>query len=198
MYKTITKIIQNEIIIKNSKFITVLYPVTTKKEVQSILNEVNAEHISANHNCYAYILNEQMVQKYSDDGEPHKTAGYPILNSLLQNGLDDVLCVVTRYFGGIKLGSGGLIRAYGKSATEAIQKADLKNKVYLEHYELTFTYEYIKNIDHLLQKMEVKVKNKHFYDFVVYEIELQKSRQDALSQLQILTKKSIIIEKKNK
>lgn len=110
---------KNEIIIKNSKFITLTYHINEIENVKIILDNIKKEYKKATHYCYAYKVNN--LEKAYDDGEPKGTAGLPILNVLNKNGLNNVLCIVIRYFGGTKLGHGGLIRAYTKSASESVK-----------------------------------------------------------------------------
>ena len=114
--------IENEIIIKKSKFITKLYKIDKVNEVENILNELKKEHKKATHYCFAYKINGQ--EKAFDDGEPNHTAGLPILNIIHIKNLDNILIVVIRYFGGVKLGAGPLTRAYSKSASEIIKKLE--------------------------------------------------------------------------
>ncbi|MCU0104349.1 YigZ family protein [Acholeplasma vituli] len=117
--------VTNEIIIDKSRFIGQLYPVSSISEINQILDEVRKRHREANHNCYAYIIQEGQEMKASDDKEPAKTAGIPILEVLKHHQLTNVLCIITRYFGGIKLGAGGLIRAYSGATAEVIKQATL-------------------------------------------------------------------------
>ena len=112
--------IENEIIIKKSKFITKYYNIENIKEVDNIINELKKEYKKATHFCFAYSINGQ--EKAFDDGEPSHTAGLPILNVIHMKNLNNVLIVVIRYFGGVKLGAGPLTRAYSKSASEIIKK----------------------------------------------------------------------------
>ncbi len=119
--QTILKKVDNVMVIEKSRFITLLYPVHTRNEVLEILEEVKQEYANATHYCYAYIIDGDV--RASDDGEPSKTAGAPILNVLVQQDLNHILCVVIRYFGGIKLGAGGLVRAYSNSCSEAFEKS---------------------------------------------------------------------------
>ena len=112
--------IENEIIIKKSKFITKYYNIENIKEVDNIINELKKEYKKATHICYAYSINGK--EKAVDDGEPSHTAGLPILNVIHMKNLNNVLIVVIRYFGGVKLGAGPLTRAYSKSASEIIKK----------------------------------------------------------------------------
>ncbi len=122
--KTIEKNLENEMIIKNSRFITNIYKVYDKKEVDSYLDKVKEQYPKANHYCYAYKIQNQT--KSSDDKEPTGTAGAPILNVIEKEDLNNILVITTRYFGGIKLGAGGLIRAYTKSVTETLKQATYK------------------------------------------------------------------------
>lgn len=120
-YKTIGNGKETEIIIQKSRFIAHAKRAETEKEALEFIDSIKAKHKSANHNCSAYMIGEHdSIQKANDDGEPSGTAGVPMLEVLKKQGLKDTVVVVTRYFGGIKLGGGGLIRAYGKATTEAI------------------------------------------------------------------------------
>lgn len=124
--KKIKDSLENTIIINKSEFITHIYRVDNIDEINLILDNTRKKYYDATHNCYAYILGDnQDIQKQSDDGEPSKTAGFPMLDVLKKNELTNVLAITTRYFGGILLGAGGLVRAYSSSVSEA-----LKNAVY--------------------------------------------------------------------
>ena len=126
MLKTIKQNVQAEIIEKKSKFIANLIYVQTQEQAEEELNKIRKEYYDAKHNCFAYRITTQagIINKSSDDGEPSKTAGAPILNIITKNELTNVLVVVTRYFGGILLGTGGLVRAYSQSTQEAIKRAE--------------------------------------------------------------------------
>ena len=114
---------ENEIVIEKSRFITRIFRVNDIDMVNSILEEIRKKHYDATHNCYAYILGDnQEIQKCSDDGEPQKTAGFPMMDVLKKNNLTNVLVIVTRYFGGILLGAGGLVRAYSDSVAQVLKK----------------------------------------------------------------------------
>ena len=112
--------IENTYIIKKSKFLTKLYKVNSIKEIDDILNNLKSEYSDSTHICYAYIINSK--EKCFDDGEPSGTAGMPILNILKKNNISNILAVVIRYFGGIKLGAGGLTRAYSNSVSDTSKK----------------------------------------------------------------------------
>ncbi len=121
-YFTVKGLGESELIIQKSRFLTYVNRADSEQQAQAFIQEIKSQHKSANHNCSAYLIGEHdSIQKANDDGEPSGTAGVPILEVLKKQGLKDTVVVVTRYFGGIKLGSGGLIRAYGKATTEGLQ-----------------------------------------------------------------------------
>ena len=150
--KTIKNDITNEIEIKNSKFITKIYK-TGKEEILNILEKIKKEHPKATHYCYAY--NSKSYKKSSDDNEPTGTAGKPILNVLEKEELENVLVVIIRYFGGIKLGAGGLIRAYTKATTEALKKAIYQEVQEAYKVRIKFPYSEEKNINYLIQEKNI-------------------------------------------
>lgn len=123
-YKTITQPCEIKLVIKKSVFYGRLYPVQSEEEAQDILARLKKQHWDATHNCSAMIIGEDSAfMRYSDDGEPQGTAGVPMLEVLKKNGLTNVLAVVTRYFGGVLLGAGGLVRAYSGSVAQAVAEA---------------------------------------------------------------------------
>ncbi|MGE6487637.1 YigZ family protein [Paenisporosarcina sp. NPDC076898] len=125
-YVTVKGFAESEMIIQKSRFLTYVNRVETEQQAQAFIEEIKSNHKSANHNCSAFMIGEHdSIQKANDDGEPSGTAGVPMLEVLKKQGLKDTVVVVTRYFGGIKLGGGGLIRAYGKATTEGIQAAGI-------------------------------------------------------------------------
>ena len=125
-YQTVKGYGESEIIIQKSRFLTYIKRVESEQQAQAFIEEIKAKHKSANHNCSAYLIGEHdSIQKANDDGEPSGTAGFPMLEVLKKQGLKDTVVVVTRYFGGIKLGGGGLIRAYGKATTEGLMAAQI-------------------------------------------------------------------------
>lgn len=174
--KSIKFNIENEFIIKKSKFITKLYFVTSEIEIKNILDENKTEYKDATHICYAYILNN--VERFNDDSEPSGTAGIPILNVLKNNNLNNVLCIVIRYFGGIKLGAGGLIRAYCSSVSEALNKTEIINVVNGKKIELTFSYDDIKKVNHILN--DINIVDKQFDENVKYIIIVKEKNVDSL------------------
>lgn len=138
---TINKIFTNEIVINKSRFITTIYPIKNIDEANQYLTQIRKKYYDATHNCYAYVIgNNQEIQKFSDDGEPSQTAGTPIIDVIKKNNLTNILVVVTRYFGGILLGAGGLVRAYSSSASEAISKTDIYEIQELQKILISISY----------------------------------------------------------
>ncbi len=139
--------VEHSLIIEKSEFIAMIFPVESTSDFLPILKQIKKKFPKANHYCTAYVL--ENTQGSSDDGEPSGTAGIPILEMLNQRLLKNVYAVVVRYFGGIKLGSGGLIRAYAQATKECIQKLELFKQVLSTEYEVTFSYEKINLMDQL-------------------------------------------------
>ena len=158
--------ISNEIVIKNSRFICFLYNVSTIDDVNNTLEKIRKDYKDATHICYAYRL--EKVQKYSDDGEPGGTAGAPIVNVLEKNNITNILAIVVRYFGGIKLGAGGLVRAYSKSVMEAVGEAEIVEIEEYKVYEITFEYCDIKLVDTEIRNNNLNTIDKVYSDKVIY------------------------------
>ncbi|MFZ0390871.1 MAG: YigZ family protein, partial [Calditrichia bacterium] len=136
---------------KGSQFIGTAAPVAGKDAAESFLENIRKEFYNATHNCYAYRIDEQIF-RFSDDGEPGGTAGRPILSMLDKYQLRGTLLVVTRFFGGTKLGTGGLIRAYSRCADEAIRQAGIKKKANYQELHLAYYFDMINKVQHLVQK----------------------------------------------
>ena len=122
-YKSVKQCSEAEYTVNRSRFIGRCFPVESEEAALCLLGDIRKKHWDATHNCFAYRIGENAAARFSDDGEPGGTAGKPIMDVLTGRGLTNVLCVVTRYFGGILLGAGGLVRAYSKSAADAVTKA---------------------------------------------------------------------------
>ncbi len=154
-YKTIDKLNPCEIIIQKSRFIGYATRAETEKEAIEFIDSIKAKHRGANHNCSAYIIGEHdILQKANDDGEPSGTAGVPILEVLKKQGLKDTVIVVTRYFGGIKLGGGGLIRAYGKTASEAIRSSGVVERKLHSLINVAIDYTWLGKIENEIRQSE--------------------------------------------
>lgn len=160
-----------ELIIKNSKFITLLYKINDISLIDNLLHNIKSEYPDATHYCYAYIIDN--YKKSSDDGEPSGTAGIPILKVLENNDLTNTLAVVIRYFGGIKLGANGLIRAYTKSIANALKENTLKELTKGININITFPYNQIKEIDYLLK--DIQINNKIFDNLITYNLDIEES-----------------------
>lgn len=181
--KTINQNYTNEIVINKSRFICLFIKVKNVDEVNNELNNLKLQYKDATHYCYAYIIDN--IKRFNDDGEPGGTAGIPILNVLENNELNYVLCVVVRYFGGIKLGAGGLVRAYTKSVTSCLELISLIDVIFGYKISLTFNYENVKLIDNLLKN--ITIIDKDFNENINYTILISKEEfqniKDSLEKL---------------
>ena len=174
--KSISKNISNEIIINKSKFITKLIKVENEEEIQNKLEMIKKQYKDATHYCYAYIIGN--IKRFNDDGEPGGTAGMPILNVLENKELNNILCVVIRYFGGIKLGAGGLVRAYTNSVTEALNLNEIIELTEGFKINIEFAYDKVKTIDNLLK--DYNITYKEYDNNIFYEFEIQKENFNEL------------------
>jgi len=148
---------------KGSKFIAYSYPVYSEEEIKEKLEIVKKLEHSARHYCYAYILNpDKSAQRSNDDGEPSSTAGKPILGQILSNDLTNILIVVVRYFGGVKLGVPGLIRSYKTAAVQAIQEATIVTKTIKEQYKVSFKYPQMNDVMRLVKEYDLEVIKNDF------------------------------------
>lgn len=178
--KTIKENAKNIIEINRSTFITELLKVQSVEEVNNYIKEIKNKYKDATHYCYAYIIDD--IRKSSDDGEPGGTAGVPMMEVLLKNNLNNILCVVIRYFGGIKLGSGGLVRAYSKSVVEVLNKSHLLTQVDGYRIEIDVEYEKQKELEHLINDYTFF---KEYSEKVKYTIDIDKERLSLLDQKNI-------------
>ena len=182
-----------ELIVKNSRFITLIYKVNSVNDVMEFINKCRLEYPNATHYCYAYKILD--YKKADDDGEPSGTAGMPILNVIDSNNLTNILIVVIRYFGGIKLGANGLIRAYTKSAANLVKEANLIELSSGYNITITFDYNRTKEIDYLLKN--IKINSKEFSDKVIYNIDIPKLFLDSIinNHIEYVINKEILIQK---
>lgn len=165
-YKTIAGRCEARFIEKKSEFIGYLAPVSTEEEAVKFVAEIRAMHPKARHNCYAYILRENNTARHSDDGEPQGTAGAPIFEVLRKEGLTDIACVVTRYFGGILLGAGGLTRAYAKAAKDAVSAAQIKLPAEAVLLEISLDYSLYGRLAAIFAEFGAKVHSEDFSEQV--------------------------------
>lgn len=179
-YFTISKPASDSFIEKKSEFIGYIAPVKTNDEAVAFINQIKAMHRKARHNVYAYILREDNISRYSDDGEPQGTAGVPVLEVLQKRGLTDVCVVVTRYFGGILLGGGGLLRAYSHAASIACDAAQIMDMRLCHRLTIKTDYNLYGKINYILPNFDVITVNSDFADAVTLEILVMSEKLDAL------------------
>ncbi len=158
-YITVQGISKSEVDIKKSKFIGLLKSVTTEQEAFDFLSSVRAEYPDATHHCFAFIIGSgaKKISRSNDAGEPLNSAGKPILSAIESSDLDNVICVVVRYFGGIKLGVGGLIRAYGQTARECVQKAERIINIVSSDLHIQMSYKCMGAVISLVNRLKGKV-----------------------------------------
>lgn len=184
---------KNQYEVNKSKFITLLYKVNNISEVNNCLNKIKDEYKDATHYCYAYKIGT--LQKYNDDGEPGGTAGLPIMEVLNKKDINYILCVVVRYFGGIKLGSGGLVRAYSKATREAITNNNIIELVDGYLIKIEANYNNQKQLDYNLDKY---IRYKEFTDKIIYHLEIEKNKINILNNYQYEIIDEIKMKKKFK
>ena len=182
-----------ELIVKGSKFISLIYRVYSTIEVKDILEKIKKEYPNATHYCFGYVIDNDI--KSSDDREPSKTAGLPILNQILSNNLNYTLIVVVRYFGGTKLGTGLLTRTYAEVARNVINKDNIISLVKGYNITITFDYNSIKDIDYILGSS--KVLSKSFDHIITYNVLVTKEILDRLSNYNIIINNEVYIEDNN-
>lgn len=166
-YYTVKKSGSHEINIQKSRFIGYVSRVQTEEEAQAFIQDIKKQHHTATHNCSAYIIgNRDEIQKTNDDGEPGGTAGVPMLEVLKQLDLKNTVVVVTRYFGGIKLGAGGLIRAYSTTTSETIKQVGIIKGELMQGYELTINYPQLGKVENALEHSEHIIEHKEYKEDV--------------------------------
>lgn len=193
-----------EITEKKSKFIANLFYVENKSEAENIIKETKKKYHDARHNCIAYRVydNGSLIEKSSDDGEPSGTAGAPMLEILKINNLCNVLVIVTRYFGGILLGTGGLVRAYTESTVKAVEKSIKICQCKGVEIEVKLDYKAIENFKYYCKNSNINITNIEYYDVIVCKIELEnkikekfiydiETKKINISKIQILCEKFI-------
>ena len=181
-YITIKENAETKIIEKKSKFIANLFYVENISQAESKIKEIRKKYFDAKHHCFAYRIleNEMIIEKSSDDGEPSGTAGQPMLSILKNNNLVNVIIIVTRYFGGILLGTGGLVKAYSESLLEAIKETTKIKKV--KGYELEVSLEYadFENFKYYCKNKDINIKDVKYIEYIVCKIELEADAKSIL------------------
>ncbi|TKA00077.1 YigZ family protein [Bacillus thuringiensis] len=169
-YYTVRERGEHEIIIKKSRFICHVNRATTEEEAQTFIQDIKKKHCNATHNCSAYLIGENdQYQKANDDGVPSGTAGVPILEVLKRRNLKDTVVVVTRYFGGIKLGAGGLVRAYGTSTSEGIKEVGVVKRNLMQMIQTTVDYTWLGKLENELRSSNYILNTINYLDKVEFE-----------------------------
>lgn len=174
--------VQAEIIVKKSKFICNLIKVSSQEEAETTIKEMKKKYFDARHNCVAYRIKEEnkIVEKASDDGEPSKTAGEPMLNILQKNNLCNVVAIVTRYFGGILLGTGGLVKSYSDSLLKAIANSEIVEKCSGVEYEVKIDYHNLEVFKHYCKINDIFIIDSQYSDIIICKIELEAKNKGKL------------------
>ncbi|MEH6937396.1 YigZ family protein [Bacillus sp. JJ664] len=170
-YFTVRGFGSHEIEIEKSRFICYINEVKSEQDAQQFILEIKKKHHDANHNCSAYLIGEKdEIQKASDDGEPSGTAGVPMLEVLKKRGLKDTVVVVTRYFGGKKLGAGGLIRAYGQSVSEGLNEVGIVERTLVKVINVRVSYKLIGKVEHALRNSNYHLEKVNHLEEVEFEL----------------------------
>lgn len=187
-YKTLHDFGSDEIIIEKSTFIGYAKPIKTEEEAVEFVNEIKKKHKDATHNVWAYTVGPTMnIQRYSDDGEPQGTAGIPTLEVIKKEDLRDVVVVVTRYFGGIKLGAGGLVRAYTKGAKVGLEAAKIIEKVMYKEVKIKIDYNQLGKVQNETMNLGYFIKD------TIYEDNVEIIVYSKLEDVEVLTSRMIDI-----
>lgn len=181
MFKAIKENTSGEIVEKKSKFIAHIFYVETPEEADNYIKEIKKKYHDARHNVFAYAIETGdggIAVKYNDDGEPQGTAGSPILKIVLEQGLSNILVVVTRYFGGILLGTGGLVRAYSDATLKALEKTEYIEKVIGYKVKICIEYDQLDKFKYYANKSNLKIVNIEYLENIELIVEMQKEKLD--------------------
>lgn len=181
-YKTVEFESSADFIEKKSRFIGYVKPVKTSEEALEFINKIKSKHWDATHNVYAYVLKDNNIQRYSDDGEPSGTAGVPVLDVILKNGLVDVCVVVTRYFGGILLGAGGLVRAYSHGSKIAVESGNIITMAPCKVMRAEVDYSFYERMNILLSEFNANTEETLFEENVKITFSLKEDKVALLTE----------------
>ena len=183
-YKTISGISETNLIVKKSRFIGLCTSVSSIQEINAFLAYAKTEFPRANHYCYAYSIgfNDKKREYSSDAGEPTNSAGPPILSAISSSGLNNVICIVIRYFGGIKLGIGGLIRTYGRCAGECLKSASIETRIFHQTFCIHTPYQHIGAVLNLLNKLQARIVDVSSDTEAQVKLQIRQSMTDALRE----------------
>ncbi len=180
-YKTVKYEAEEEYIVKKSKFIGYIMPVKSSEDALEFIQKISKKHWDATHNVYAYIIRDENVKRFSDDGEPQGTAGMPVLDVLEKNGLTDCVVVVTRYFGGIMLGAGGLVRAYSHSASIAVNAGAVITMALCAKVKVACDYNFYGKLSSVIAEENGKIISTAFEDNVTVEFILENDKFESFN-----------------
>ena len=178
MFKTISNDSEAEIIEKKSKFIANIFYVETREEAEEKIKEIKKKYFDARHNCFAYSIftKDRIIERFSDDGEPSGTAGAPMLNILSSQNLRNVVVIVTRYFGGILLGTGGLVRAYTGVVQEALKNVEIIEKYLGLEVKLEVNYPNLEKLKYYLKQNEIKILSSEYLENIKVLVEISEEK----------------------
>ncbi len=184
-YKTLKGFGNAKLIVKKSVFIGYASPANTEEEARKFIAKIKNHHGDATHNVSAYVINDgrNFAVRYDDDGEPKGSAGKPILKVIQNRELSNVVVVVTRYFGGIKLGYGGLVKAYSDAASRAIEKAGIAEVYETERFEVTFPYNLFHTVKKTVEDADGRVVGEEYGQLVKFTVETRKGKVESLMEL---------------
>lgn len=192
-YRTLRQFASDEFIINKSRFIGYAAPCETEAEALAFLQSIRTKHKDATHNCYAYIIGQNAgIMRYSDDGEPGGTAGLPMMEVLKHQGVVNCCCVVTRYFGGVLLGAGGLVRAYSQGAAAALNACGTGMVFPTARYLMEVSYPMLSRVEYFLKSEPVVIEDKQFTDVITFTLILRTTDEEGfLARLTDYTEGSI-------
>lgn len=179
MFKSIEENVEAEIVEKKSKFIAHIYYVESVEEAENLIKQANKKYFDARHNCYAFCINDEgnnPINRFSDDGEPSGTAGAPILNILTSQNLSNVLVIITRYFGGILLGTGGLVKAYSLAVQEALNKAKIITKDLGKEVQIIVNYADFEKLKYYLNQNNIKMIDVKYEENICVNIDITEEK----------------------
>lgn len=200
MYKTIKKNVSAEIVEKKSKFIANVFYIESREEAEDIIKNQKKKYHDARHNCYAYrvLENSTVIEKYSDDGEPSGTAGAPMLTLLSKPNIVNTLVIVTRYFGGILLGTGGLVKAYSEATKNALEKAEITKIEEGFLYKIEIKYSDLENFKYFIKNNDASIIKEEYFENVFLHIFMPKNKIECLKSEKINSFNIIKMEKQEK
>ena len=200
MYKTIKKNVSAEIVEKKSKFIANVFYVESREEAEDIIKSQKKKYHDARHNCYAYrvLENSTVIEKSSDDGEPSGTAGAPMLTLLSKPNIVNTLVIVTRYFGGILLGTGGLVKAYSEATKNALEKAEITKIEEGFLYKIEIKYSDLESFKYFIKNNDASIIKEEYFENVFLHIFMPKNKIECLKSEKINSFNIIKMEKQEK